>query len=356
MGDYVLESNPALERLMERCRSQSEPPPPEQDPRPNGAAKRSRRGRRSKVHPASHPVPPPADPTPGGEEDPAERVIAAERAVAAEDDRAPVGVDPGIIPDEMILVDFDEEPEIIDEDLWESDEDNDEADETDEILDVYEDEEWDGEKDAACEDEEAFAEEVDVLDEDEEACIEEIAPGKDANARDGAKAEDGRVGDEDRELVGEHVEVVADIRRRDSDWIFEAFEVWKEEAVEREVLPEAEGLEIDDEHDADADADEFTNALEDDSGNPVQLAGPPLEQDEVLLVAQEPDVEPDQSCQSTHPAASWSSTVNKGRKKPRHKKQSRRQRKRSGRKAQPTARKTQKPSRNAGVRSSKKPA
>jgi hypothetical protein len=69
MGDYVLESNPALERLMARLRAQGEPPPAEESSSSNGYAQRSRRGRRSKVCAADHPEDFRGDPTTAGAND-----------------------------------------------------------------------------------------------------------------------------------------------------------------------------------------------------------------------------------------------------------------------------------------------
>jgi hypothetical protein len=178
MGDYVLESNPALERLIERLRAPGEPPLAEASSNSNEHAKRSRRGRRSKVHAAGQPEILRGAPTAGDAKDSADQHPGSPSTITEEEPAVlenfwPIHEDPQP-SDEMLLVDFDEEPEVFDEDPGDYDKDRDETDEADEILDVYEDEEW-----------------------NEETIVDEGAEVLDA----------------DRHAVG--------------DWIFEAFEVWR---------------------------------------------------------------------------------------------------------------------------------
>jgi hypothetical protein len=132
MGDYVLESNPALGRLIERLATQGGPPAHEQSSRLFDS-KRNRRRRHAKVsqrvrenstivvdkRPAKNPsVAEPAD---------LAHAVAVEHNLWAshEDLRA----------DEIVLVDFDEEPAVFPEE--DDGDDTFEGDEADEILDVY---------------------------------------------------------------------------------------------------------------------------------------------------------------------------------------------------------------------------
>jgi hypothetical protein len=184
MGDYVLESNPALERLIERLCAPGEPPLGEASSNSNEHARRFRRGRHSKVHAAGHPELLRGDPTAGDATETADRHLGSPSTIAEEEPAVlgnfwAIHEDPQPT-DEMVLVDFDEEPEVFDEDPGEYERDRDETDDADEILDVYEDEDED---------------------EDEEWNNETILD------------EGAEVLDEDRHEVG--------------DWIFEAFEVWR---------------------------------------------------------------------------------------------------------------------------------
>jgi hypothetical protein len=186
MSDYVLESNPALERLIERLHAPGEPSPPEESSVSKEHGKRFRRARRSK-----------------GEEADRQELLGVDSPAAGAWDRAdqgpnsPAGIfqeEPAVDesvwtihedpepPDEMLLVDFNEEPEVFDEIPEEDDGDPDEADDLDEVLDIYEDEEWDFDT---------------ILDEDAESLDED--------------------GNED------------------GDWIFEAFEAWRLEYDDRLV-------------------------------------------------------------------------------------------------------------------------
>ena len=206
MGDYVLESNPALERLIERDRAQDVPPPPEEGSSSRGHANRFWRGRRSTAHPVDHPEVLRGDPSAGGATSPAERTtveeppIVAEEAAVVEDDLWAIHKDLQP-PDEMVLVDFDEEPEVFDEDPGNYGEDE-EADEADEVLDVYEDADWDDE------------------DEEEDVNDEVLSEVMDAGA-----------------------DVLEENRHVGSDWIFDAFEAWKVEIIEDDVVHDDFGLE-----------------------------------------------------------------------------------------------------------------
>ena len=191
MSDHVLEDNPALERLIERLGAPGELPPREESSASTEHAKRSRRGRRSKIRAADRRESLDGEPMAGGaehrtEEHPrapvdmtdGEPAIVANRW-ASHDDPQPT--------DEMLLVDFDEEPEVFDEDPGYPDGDRaadeaDEADDADEILDIFEDEDWD-----SYEDEDWGRDAV-------------VDPGADVIAEDGHEG---------------------------GDWIFEAFEAWR---------------------------------------------------------------------------------------------------------------------------------
>ena len=196
MGDYVLESNPALERLIERHRAQGVPPPPAESPRSRGHTKRSRRGKRSKAEVADHPEVLLGDSGTSGTTGLAERTTdSSPRDITEEDARVVEGNiwaidEDSQAADEMLLIDFDEEPEVFDEDLAGSDEDEDD-DEADEVLDLYE--------------------EFELDDEDQEEDVNDHVHAEFVVA--GAEVADGNG------LGGR-------------DWIFDAFEAWKLEVVE----------------------------------------------------------------------------------------------------------------------------
>ncbi len=267
MGDYVLESNPALERLIDRLGARGEPPPHGESSSSNGNATRSRRGRRSKVHAADRPETLRGDQTAAGAKDPAEHATVAEPAAIAEEEQAVVEDDLWAIyedpqpTDELVLVDFDEEPEVFDEDLGDYDDDEDEADESDEVLDVYEGEEPDDEEETAYENDEVFDEVDVVLEEEEEEDVDDQVPVEVVGAFDDEELDDEQIADEDRgvvdedrELVDEAAEALDDNRHEGGDWILDAFEAWKLETVEDYVVHDEEVLEAFDEDEADADA------------------------------------------------------------------------------------------------------
>jgi hypothetical protein len=332
MGDYVLEGNPALERLFERLRAPDEPPPLEESSSSECGAKRSLRGRRSKVHAADHPEVLRGDLT-AGVQDPAERATVADPEAITEE--VPVVVDDLWVihedppsSDEMILIDFDEEPEVFDEDLGEFDDDAAE-DEDDEILDVYEGEESDDEGEAADEDE-VFDEEDAVLAKDDEGVVDDEVPVRVAGAFKG----DG------------------------GDWILGAFEVWMHEALKDEGERDHEDLEVFDEDEVDEDdfdEDELFDVFDEDEDEDedvdtedrIQVPQPSYEHDEDRVALLEPTVEQEEPYHSALLALSAQLSANAGRTKARHKKQSPREKKRSSRQAEQDARKATEPSMKA---------
>jgi hypothetical protein len=132
MGDYVLESNPALGRLIERLATQGGPPAHEQSSLLSDSTRNRRRrhakvSRRVRENPTivvdKRPAKNPSVAEPAG----FAHAVAVEHNLWAnhEDSRA----------DEIVLVDFDEEPAVFaDED---DGDDTFAGDEADEILDVY---------------------------------------------------------------------------------------------------------------------------------------------------------------------------------------------------------------------------
>jgi hypothetical protein len=135
MGDYVLESNPALERLIERQAAQGRPPAHEQSSRSHDST-RNRRRMRTKLSKRIR-----EDPMTVGGKKPAEGASVAEPTdlvdeLVAEDDLWAMHEDPQAA-DELVLVDFDEEPEVFAEEFVDDGDDTFACDEADEILDVY---------------------------------------------------------------------------------------------------------------------------------------------------------------------------------------------------------------------------
>ena len=232
MGDYVLESNPALERLIERFGAHGEPPPSEEGSSSNGSGKRSWRGRRSNVHAPELPGVFEDAPTAASAKDRTERATAGLLAAVAEEDPAVVEHDLWAIredlqsADELLLVDFDEEPAVFDED---PDLDDDGADEADEILDLYEDEDLDDEQ----------------------------------------------YGDEDRGIVDRGAEILDDKREERGDWIFRAFEAWMLDAGEARSVRDDEDLEAFDQYEADA--DDLIDVFDEGDEDPVWVAQSPHE-------------------------------------------------------------------------------
>jgi hypothetical protein len=333
MGDYVLESNPALERLIERLRAQGEPPPHEESSK--GNAKRWRLGGRSKAHAADQSEIFRGNPTAAGAEDPAEHATVAESAAIAEQEPAVVGDDLWAIQedpqpgDEMVLVDFDEEPEVFDEDFGDCDEDGDEAeaDEEDEFLDLYEPEEPDEEE------------------------VDDEVPVKVVHAFEDEEPDHKQIADEDRELVAKSTEVLDENRHEAGAWILDAFDLWKLGAVEDYVVHDGEDLKAFDENEVNS--DELIDAHNEDTEDPVQVAEAPYEQYGVWVALLEPKIEHDEPYHSMPSGLSSQLSVNAGRTRARHKKQSPRQRKRSLRKAEQDATKAKKSSMKAAAKSSK---
>lgn len=232
MGDYVLESNPALERLIERFGAHGEPPSSVERSGSSGSGKRSWRERRSNVHAAGHPGVLEEAPMAAGAKERVERATAGSPAAVAEEDPEAVEHDLWALEedlesaDEMLLVDFDEEPAVFDED---PDLDDDGADEADEILDLYEDEDLDDEQ----------------------------------------------YGDEDRGIVDRGAEILDDKREERGDWIFRAFEAWMLDAGEDRTVRDDEDLEAFDQYEADA--DDFIDVFDEGDEDPVWVAQSPHE-------------------------------------------------------------------------------
>jgi hypothetical protein len=185
MGDYVLESNPALGRLIERLGTQSETPARKQSSSSSGST-RYRRRRRAKASKRVR-----EDPTIVVAKKPAKssRVTKPARladALAVEDDLWALREDSGA--DEMVLVGFDEEPAIFAEEIGDGGDDVFRADEADEILDVY-----------------------------GRADLDEY----------------GEPADEDAESFDERsVQAISAVQNEEGDWIIDAFKAWMLEAVE----------------------------------------------------------------------------------------------------------------------------
>jgi hypothetical protein len=136
-----------------------------------------------------------------------------------------------------------------------------------------------------------------------------------------------RIVDDDREPVDDGPEVHDENRPGGSDWVLNAFEVWKREAIEDDVVQDVEDLEAVD--DDESDAYEFIDVFDDNTEVPVHAAEPAYEQYVVPATLLEPTVEPNEPCHLAPSALSSQFSGNAGRKKARHKKQSPKQRKRS---------------------------
>jgi hypothetical protein len=185
MGDYVLESNPALGRLIERLATQSRPPAREQRSSLFDST-RYRRRNRAKVSKRVR-----EDPMIVVEKKPAKNPRAQKTAdpadwLAVEDDLWAIHEDSGA--DDMVLVDFDEEPAVFVEEIGDDGDDAFEGDEADEILDVY-----------------GWAD----LDE----CGEPVY--EDADAFDERS-----------------VQAISAVENEEGDWIIDAFKAWMLKAVE----------------------------------------------------------------------------------------------------------------------------
>jgi hypothetical protein len=202
MGDYVLESNPALERLIERLAAPSRPPAHDQTSRLDDST-RNRRRRRSKASKRIR-----EDPMTVGEKKPVESARVAEPEdlddeLVTEDDLWAIHEDPQAA-DEMVLVGFDEEPEVFAEEFVDDGDDTFECDEADEILDVYGRLDTDEYGESAYEDAEVFGETGVVLEEDQDVDIDDEVSVQASSA---AENEEG-------------------------DWIIDAFKAWMLKAAE----------------------------------------------------------------------------------------------------------------------------
>ena len=148
MGDYVLESNPALGRLIERLAEQSGPPAHEQSSILHHS-KRNRRRRRAKDSKRIR-----GDPMTVGEKKPAKGKRVVDPADLADElvgkDELWANHESPLDADEMLLVDFDEEAEVFVEELGHDEGDANEGDEPDEILDLYGPEDLDEYGEFAC--------------------------------------------------------------------------------------------------------------------------------------------------------------------------------------------------------------
>jgi hypothetical protein len=155
MGDYVLDSNPALERLIERLGAKDKPPPPEERSGSHGYSTLFRRRRRPTVHAVDSPGIGGGNPSPAGVNDPADRAKVAKAPTAEEaafDENLRAIREDFPADDELVLVDFDEDAELFAEDPEDQREDENEADAADAFLEVYEREEPNPDENAAYDD------------------------------------------------------------------------------------------------------------------------------------------------------------------------------------------------------------
>lgn len=190
MGDYVLDSNPALGRLIERLGAEGNDPG--QESASHHDSWRFQRRGRSKTPKRTR-----ESPTTVGAQKRAELTCFAEPTsmmdeLVAEDDLWAIHEDSQ--GDEIILLDFDEEPAVFAEDL----DDGEiivEGDEADEILDVYGPADQDEFEEFAHESA-ATSDEMDIL------------------------------LDEDLDDDGVSVQAVSAVEDAAGDWIFDAFKAW----------------------------------------------------------------------------------------------------------------------------------
>jgi hypothetical protein len=201
MGDYVLESNPALERLIERLGAQGKRPGPEESSRFHGARRFQRRGR------SKTPTRTVEDPTTVGARKRAEiagfveptsiveELVVEDHVLVIHEDRQAAA--------EIVLVDFDEAPAVFAEERGDG-ETLLEGDEADEVLDVYGRADRDERAESGCEDAEASDRMGMLLEEDDED-------------------------DEDGGASGRTIGAVEDAA---GDWIFNAFKAWMLEVDE----------------------------------------------------------------------------------------------------------------------------
>jgi hypothetical protein len=199
MGDYVLESNPALGRLIERLGAQGKRPAPEESSSLRDSRRFQRRGR------AKIPKRIRENPTTVGAQKRAEVASPAEppsivEELVVEDDLWVIHEDPQAA-DEMVLVDFDEEPAVFAEELGGAGESIMEGDEADEILDVY-----------------------------GRADLDELGESGYENA--GALDEMDVLLEEDHDDNGVSAQTISAVEDTAGDWIFDAFKAWMLEVAE----------------------------------------------------------------------------------------------------------------------------
>ena len=199
MGDYVLESNPALERLIERLGAPGKRPGFEEGSSSRDSRLFQRRGG-SKISKRLRE----GQATVGVQKRPGVARFAEPASVAedlvVEDDLWAIHEDLQAV-DEMVLIDFDEEPAVFAEEIGDDGEDFEEGEEADEVLDIFERADLDEFEESAYED----AEPLDEID----------LPAE-----------------EDRDDDGTSGETVSTVENAAGDWIFDAFKAWMLEVEE----------------------------------------------------------------------------------------------------------------------------
>jgi hypothetical protein len=383
MDDYVLESNPALERLTGRHRANGDPPP--SDDSVSGHAKHARREWRSAVHAADLEIlreGPSADgaKAASGNTTITMQAVVVEESGDCENDLWAVYEDTRS-SDEVVLVHLDEDPEVFDEDPEYYYDDEDEVDEPDEILELHESDEPDDEDETADEHEEVFDEEDLVFDGDEaddaddELSVEAVGATQDdepdserfvdevvdwilnaledlnLEADDDAAQEDDVVLDtDDAEDVDEAEPVAAvddasvDVESENEEIVDGYRELADRGAEVLDAFAQWNRKAVDDVEDEERDPELFG---EDNADDPVLVSESPNEPADVPTALLEPPLEHDEPYHSAPSDMSSQLSVNAGRKRARHKKPSPRQMKRSLRKAEQDARKAEKSSRKA---------
>ncbi|HEY1445514.1 MAG TPA: hypothetical protein VGF51_11510 [Acidimicrobiales bacterium] len=192
MGDYVLESNPALGRLIERLGAEGKRPGPEKSSSLHDSKRFQRRGR-SKIPKRTRENLTTLDTQTRAEVASLVEPTSLVEELVVEDDLEAIHEDPQAA-DEIVLIDFDEEPAVFAEDPGDA-ECRLESDEADEILDVYGRTDLDDIGESADEDLEAF---------DEMGMLLEA----------------------DQEDDGVSVQTVSGVDDAAGDWIFDAFKAW----------------------------------------------------------------------------------------------------------------------------------
>lgn len=198
MGDYVLESNPALGRLIERLGAQGKRPEPEESSSFHDSRRFQRRGR-SKAPKRTRENPTTVDAQKRAEVARFVEPTSIVEELVVEDDLWVIHEDPQGA-DEIVLIDFDEEPAVFAEELGDG-ESLVEGDEADEILDVYGHADLDECGESAYEDTGAF-DQMDMLLE------------------------------KDQDDDGVSVRTVSAVEDAAGDWIFDAFKAWMLEVDE----------------------------------------------------------------------------------------------------------------------------